>query len=73
MIIKLNEEVICDDNFKLLNDVHDEILDLVLYIQDIFSLKIDKIDYIIINCLFYYLVLPVLVGAIVSIGKVMIF
>ena len=70
LIIKLNDEVISDDNFKLLTDIHDEILDLIMYIQDIFSLKIDKINYLLINCLFYFLVLPLLVGAIVSIAKV---
>lgn len=73
LIIKLNDEVISDDNFKLLNDIHDDILDLIMYMQDIFSLKIDKINYLLINCLFYYLVLPLLVGAIVSIAKVWIF
>lgn len=70
LVIKLNDEVISDDNFKLLNDIHDEILDLILYVQDIFSLKIQRINYILINSLFYYLVLPLLVGSIVSISKV---
>lgn len=59
-----------DDNFKLLNDIHDEILDLIMYIQDIFSLKIEKINYILINCMLFYLVLPLLVGGIVSTAKV---
>ena len=66
----MNDEIISDDNFKNLNDIHDEILDLILYMQDIFSLKVDRINYILINCLLYYLVLPLLVGGIVSISKV---
>jgi hypothetical protein len=72
LIIKLNDEVISDDSFKSLKDIHDEILDLIMYIQDIFSLKIEKINYILINCLLYYLVLPLLIGGIVSIAKVFI-
>jgi|LauGreDrversion4_2_1035121.scaffolds.fasta_scaffold403511_1 protein CLEC16A len=72
LIIKLNDEVISDDSFKSLKDIHDEILDLIMYIQDIFSLKIEKINYILINCLLYYLVLPLLIGGIVSIAKVLI-
>lgn len=70
LIIKMNDEVMFDDKFKLLNDSHDEMLDLLLYIQDIFSLDIERINYILINCLVYYLVLPLLVGGIISISKV---
>jgi protein CLEC16A len=70
LIIKMNDDVMFDDKFKLLNDSHDEMLDLILYIQDIFSLDIERINYILINCLVYYLILPLLVGGIVSISKV---
>jgi hypothetical protein len=66
----MNDDVMFDDKFKLLNDSHDEMLDLILYIQDIFSLDIERINYILINCLVYYLILPLLVGGIVSISKV---
>ena len=66
----MNNEVMFDDKFKLLNESHDEIIDLILYIQDIFSLDVERINYILINCLTYYLVLPLLVGGIISISKV---
>ena len=73
LIIKMNEEIMLNDKFKQLNDSHDEMIDLILYIQDIFSLNIERIDYILINCLIFYLVLPLLVSGIISVAKVFIF
>lgn len=68
-IIKLNDESLSDD-FKSLNDINDDILDLILYFQDIFSLKNIKINNVLTNCIFYYLILPLLVGALISLTKV---
>lgn len=68
LIVKLNEEIISDDQVSLKN-IHDDIIDDILYIQDIFSLKIEKINYILTNSLFYYMVLPLLCGSLVSMTK----
>lgn len=70
LIIKMNDEIILTDKFKRLKDSNDEVLDLIFYIQDIFSLEIDRISYIMNNCLIYYLVLPLLLGGIISQSKV---
>ena len=69
-IIKLNDESLSVD-FKNLNDINDDILDLILYFQDMFSLKNSKINNVLTNCIFYYLVLPLLMGALISLTKVL--
>jgi protein CLEC16A len=69
LIIKLNEESLSDD-FKGLNDINDDILDIIMYFQDIFSMKNPKINNVLINCIFYYIVCPLLIGAITSFSKV---
>lgn len=66
--MKLNDEIMQDDQ-QLLKNIHDDIIDDILYLQDIFSLKIEKINFMLANCIFYYLVLPLLCGSIVSLTK----
>jgi len=68
LIIKLNEEIISDDQVSLKN-IHDDMIDDILYIQDIFSLNIEKINYILTNSLFYYLILPLICGSLVTMSK----
>jgi hypothetical protein len=68
LIIKLNEEIISDDQVSLKN-IHDDIIDDILYLQDIFSLNIEKINYILTNSLFYYLILPLICGSLVTMSK----
>ena len=57
-------------DFKNLNDINDDILDIILYFQDIFSIKNVKINNVLINCIFYYIGFPILIGAITSLTKV---
>lgn len=52
-----------------LKDIHDDIIDETLYLQDLFSLKLDRINFILTNSLLYYLVLPLLCGSIISMSK----
>jgi hypothetical protein len=52
-----------------LKNVHDDIIDDILYLQDIFSLKLDKINYILINSLFYYTIMPLLCASLISMTK----
>jgi hypothetical protein len=68
LIIKLNDEIISDDQISL-KSIHDDIIDDILYFQDIYSLKLDRINYILTNTLFYYIVLPLLCGSLVSMVK----
>lgn len=69
LVLKLNEETL-GEKFKFLNDINDEIIDLLLFLQDIFSLKINNINYAIINSLFFYIILPMIVSTITSNLKV---
>lgn len=68
LVLKLNEQILLDDQY-ILKNVHDDIIDDILYLQDIFSLKLDKINYILTNSVFYYLILPLLCGSLVSMTK----
>ena len=47
------------DNFKSLQE---DVIDELIFIQDILSLKIEKINHIIINSLFYYCILPYIIN-----------
>ena len=48
---KLEKEKIEDANF-----LHDEIINDIIYLQDIFSLNLEKINFILTNCIFYYII-----------------
>ncbi len=65
MIVKLNDEINLDDQASIKN-LHDDIVDEILYIQDIFSLNLHRVDYMLTNCMLYYVILPLLCGSIVS-------
>lgn len=51
-------------NYENVCDFHDDIMNDIMYIQDIFSLENEKINFILTNCLMYYLILPCLCGVI---------
>lgn len=65
MIIALNEE----KNYERFTNLQDDIITNIIYIQDIFSLQIHKINYVLTNCLMYYTILPLIVNTISSIKK----
>ena len=65
LILQLNKEIF-SDNYELLFAISEEIVDDIMYMQDIFSLKIIKINYVLSNCLFYYVILPLLCGKLSS-------
>ena len=56
--IKRNKEEDC----KIL---YEEIINDIMYIQDIFSIGIEKINYILINCIFHFLILPIICNSII--------
>ncbi len=64
LIISLDKEVF-SENFQHLLNYHEEILDNVMYLQDILGLKIEKINYMLTNSLFYYTIIPLLCGTLV--------
>lgn len=55
------------DNLDSIKYLYDEVINDVLFFQDIFSLKIEKINYILTNCLFHYVILPLLCSSLLSI------
>jgi len=67
-IIKLNDEIFSEDQQNLKN-IHDDLIDDILFFQDIFSLKLERITYILTNCLLFYVILPFLCGALISMTK----
>lgn len=54
------------DSQQTLKSLHDDIIDDILYLQDLFSLKLEKVNFILTNSLFYYTILPLLCGSLVS-------
>ena len=61
--IKINDEV-SKKKITNLSYLYDDLIDEATYIDDLLNLNLQKINYIIINCLFYYLILPIICGAI---------
>ena len=61
--IKFNEEIINNGRF---NDYFDDIIEELLFIDDIFHLNLKKINFILLNSIFYYFILPILCGSIVT-------
>ena len=62
MIINLNKE----NNYEKFKSLQEDIIDDIIYIQDIFSLELDKINYILTNCLFYYCIMPLILKSLIS-------
>ena len=44
----------------------EDIISDIMYLEDIFSINIEKINYILINCIFHYLIIPVICNSIVN-------
>ena len=47
-----------ENNYEFYKTLQEDIVDELIFIQDILHLKIDKINHILINTLFYYCILP---------------
>ena len=61
--IQINDEI-GKKKISNLHYLYDDLIDEATYIDDLLNLNLTKINYIIINCLFYYLILPIICGAI---------
>ena len=62
---KLNEGI-NNSNTNNIMYSFDDLVDETLFIDDLLNLNLTKINYILINNLFYYLILPVICGALCS-------
>ena len=52
-------------DYQSFKSAHDDLVDEILYLQDIFSLNLEKINSILINSLMYYYILPLLFDSII--------
>ena len=62
---KINESI-NDININNIIYFYDELVDETLFLDDLFSLNLNKINYILLNNLFFYLILPIICGSICS-------
>ena len=46
--------------------LQEEIINDIMYIQDIFSINIEKVNFILINCIFHYIILPVICNSLIN-------
>ena len=63
------KEEIKNKNNKKISYLFDDLFDEIIYIDDLLNLRMEKINYIILNCLFYFFILPILCGSICNINK----
>ena len=52
-------------NYQDFKSMHDDLVDEILYLQDIFSLNLPKISLVLTNCLMYYYILPLLFDSLI--------
>ena len=62
---KINEEI-NKNNVDNVAYCFDDLVDEILFIDDIFNLNLNKINYILMNNLFYYFILPIICGSLSS-------
>ena len=63
------KEEIKNKNNKKISYLFDDLFDEIIYIDDLLNMRMEKINYIILNCLFYFFILPILCGSICNINK----
>ena len=63
------KEEIKNKNNKQISYLFDDLFDEMIYIDDLLNLRKEKINYIILNCLFYFFILPILCGSICNENK----
>ena len=69
LCFKIQYEINMKKNKKQLLYLFDDLLDDIIYIDDLLNLKLEKISYVLTNCLFYYLIMPIIIGGICSKNK----
>ena len=63
------KEEINNQNSKKISYLFDDLYDEIIYIDDLLNLKLEKINYILINCFFYFFIIPLLCGSICNVDK----
>ena len=65
---ELKEEII-NQNTKKISYLFDDLYDEIIYIDDLLNLNLERINYILINCFFYFFIIPILCGSICDMNK----
>ena len=63
------KEEINNQNTKKISYLFDDLYDEIIYIDDLLNLKLERINYILINCFFYFFIIPILCGSICDMNK----
>ena len=63
------KEELKNKNNKQISYLFDDLFDEMIYIDDLLNMRMEKINYIILNCLFYFFILPILCGSICNENK----
>ena len=63
------KQQIKNQNTKKISYLFDDLYDEIIYIDDLLNLKLERINYILINCFFHFLILPILCGSICNVNK----
>ena len=63
------KEEISNQNTKKISYLFDDLYDEIIYIDDLLNLKLERINYILINCFFYFFIIPILCGSICDMNK----
>ena len=63
------KDQIKNKNNKQISYLFDDFYDEIIYVDDLLNLKKEKINYILINCLFYFFIIPILCGSICNKNK----
>ena len=66
--LRIKDEI-KNKNNKQISYLFDDLFDEMIYIDDLLNLRKEKINYIILNCLFYFFILPILCGSICNENK----
>ena len=55
-----------DFNYDKLKGIHDDLIDEILYLNDILSINDTQISFVLLNSLLYYYICPLLLGSIIN-------
>ena len=63
------KEEINKQNSKKISYLFDDLYDEIIYIDDLLNLKLERINYILINCFFHFFIIPILCGSICKLNN----
>ena len=61
--LKMNDKISQKDTANI-NYLFDDLIEETIYIDDLLNLNLTKINFVIMNCIYYYLILPIICGSI---------